>query len=170
MYCTEVQTNVLAFRAKPSSAGQWKSWQERVHGRSTATGSRERPRIAALSGSLRKAPGSAGGYLLLGILYESLVHPITIISTLPSAGLGALLLLMAAGFDLSVIAIVGTGGPIVGNAPSGTACGRPRLATCAGIGAGSRTARRARIRSRAKSCGRCVGSNVRALRRAIVDP
>jgi multidrug efflux pump subunit AcrB len=46
-------------------------------------------------------------YLILGILYESLVHPITIISTLPSAGLGALLLLMAAGFDLTVIAIVG---------------------------------------------------------------
>jgi multidrug efflux pump subunit AcrB len=46
-------------------------------------------------------------YLILGVLYESLVHPITIISTLPSAGLGALLLLMAAGFDLSVIAIVG---------------------------------------------------------------
>jgi multidrug efflux pump subunit AcrB len=46
-------------------------------------------------------------YLILGMLYESLIHPITIISTLPSAGLGALLLLMAAGFDLSVIAIVG---------------------------------------------------------------
>jgi hydrophobe/amphiphile efflux-1 (HAE1) family protein len=46
-------------------------------------------------------------YLILGILYESLIHPITIISTLPSAGLGALLLLMAAHFDLSVIAIVG---------------------------------------------------------------
>jgi HAE1 family hydrophobic/amphiphilic exporter-1 len=46
-------------------------------------------------------------YLILGILYESLVHPITIISTLPSAGLGALLLLMAVHYDLSVIAIVG---------------------------------------------------------------
>ena len=46
-------------------------------------------------------------YLILGVLYESLVHPITIISTLPSAGLGALLLLMAVHFDLSVIAIVG---------------------------------------------------------------
>jgi hydrophobe/amphiphile efflux-1 (HAE1) family protein len=46
-------------------------------------------------------------YLILGVLYESLIHPITIISTLPSAGLGALLLLMAAHFDLSVIAIVG---------------------------------------------------------------
>ena len=40
-------------------------------------------------------------------MYESLIHPITIISTLPSAGLGALLLLMAAHLDLSVIAIVG---------------------------------------------------------------
>jgi hydrophobe/amphiphile efflux-1 (HAE1) family protein len=46
-------------------------------------------------------------YLILGILYESLVHPVTILSTLPAAGLGALLLLMAAHFDLSVIAIVG---------------------------------------------------------------
>ena len=46
-------------------------------------------------------------YLILGILYESLIHPVTIISTLPAAGLGALLLLMAAHFDLSAIAIVG---------------------------------------------------------------
>jgi hydrophobe/amphiphile efflux-1 (HAE1) family protein len=46
-------------------------------------------------------------YIILGVLYESLLHPITIISTLPSAGLGALLLLMAVHYDLSVIAIVG---------------------------------------------------------------
>ena len=46
-------------------------------------------------------------YLILGVLYESLIHPLTIISTLPSAGLGALLLLMAVHLDLSVIAIVG---------------------------------------------------------------
>jgi hydrophobe/amphiphile efflux-1 (HAE1) family protein len=46
-------------------------------------------------------------YLILGVLYESIIHPITIISTLPSAGVGALLLLLAAHFDLSVIAIVG---------------------------------------------------------------
>jgi HAE1 family hydrophobic/amphiphilic exporter-1 len=46
-------------------------------------------------------------YLILGILYESLIHPITIISTLPSAGVGALLLLMAVHMDLSVIGIVG---------------------------------------------------------------
>ena len=46
-------------------------------------------------------------YLILGMLYESTIHPITILSTLPSAGIGALLLLMAVHFDLSVIAIVG---------------------------------------------------------------
>jgi HAE1 family hydrophobic/amphiphilic exporter-1 len=46
-------------------------------------------------------------YIILGVLYESMVHPITIISTLPSAGLGALLMLMAVHIDLSVIAIVG---------------------------------------------------------------
>ena len=46
-------------------------------------------------------------YIVLGVLYESLIHPLTIISTLPSAGLGALLLLMAVHYDLSVIAIVG---------------------------------------------------------------
>ena len=46
-------------------------------------------------------------YLILGILYESTIHPITILSTLPGAGIGAVLMLMAFGFDLSVIAIVG---------------------------------------------------------------
>jgi multidrug efflux pump len=46
-------------------------------------------------------------YLVLGILYESVVHPITILSTLPSAGVGALLALMLTKMDLSVIAIIG---------------------------------------------------------------
>jgi len=46
-------------------------------------------------------------YIILGVLYESLIHPITIISTLPSAGVGALLMLIAFHFDLSVIAIIG---------------------------------------------------------------
>ncbi len=46
-------------------------------------------------------------YLILGILYESLIHPITILSTLPSAALGALLALKAAGLELSLIAIIG---------------------------------------------------------------
>jgi multidrug efflux pump len=49
----------------------------------------------------------AAVYLMLGILYESYVHPITILSTLPSAGVGALLALMLTHTDLSVIAIIG---------------------------------------------------------------
>jgi hydrophobe/amphiphile efflux-1 (HAE1) family protein len=46
-------------------------------------------------------------YIILGILYESYVHPLTILSTLPSAGVGALLMLMVSGYDLSVIALIG---------------------------------------------------------------
>jgi HAE1 family hydrophobic/amphiphilic exporter-1 len=46
-------------------------------------------------------------YIILGVLYENVIHPITILSTLPSAGIGALLLLMARNIDLSVMAILG---------------------------------------------------------------
>ena len=46
-------------------------------------------------------------YIVLGVLYESFIHPITILSTLPSAGVGALLALMLFGQDLSVIALIG---------------------------------------------------------------
>ncbi len=46
-------------------------------------------------------------YIVLGILYESYIHPITILSTLPSAGVGAILALLACGTDLSVIALIG---------------------------------------------------------------
>jgi len=46
-------------------------------------------------------------YIVLGVLYESYIHPITILSALPSAGVGALLALMLLHYDLSVIAIVG---------------------------------------------------------------
>src|SRR5262249_19800496 len=46
-------------------------------------------------------------YVVLGVLYESYIHPLTILSTLPSAGIGALLALRAGGFDLSVIGIIG---------------------------------------------------------------
>jgi multidrug efflux pump len=46
-------------------------------------------------------------YIVLGILYESLVHPLTILSTLPSAGVGALAALMIFHYDLSVIALIG---------------------------------------------------------------
>ena len=66
----------------------------------------------AFGASLKSTPILIGAalfviYLILGMLYESVIHPITIISTLPSAGVGALLLLMAAHYDLTVIAIVG---------------------------------------------------------------
>jgi HAE1 family hydrophobic/amphiphilic exporter-1 len=46
-------------------------------------------------------------YIVLGLLYESYIHPLTILSTLPAAGVGALLILMGSGFDLSVIALIG---------------------------------------------------------------
>jgi multidrug efflux pump len=46
-------------------------------------------------------------YIVLGILYESFIHPITILSTLPSAGAGALLALMALGYEFSLIALIG---------------------------------------------------------------
>ncbi len=46
-------------------------------------------------------------YIVLGVLYESFIHPVTILSTLPSAGIGALLALLATGQDLSLVALVG---------------------------------------------------------------
>ena len=46
-------------------------------------------------------------YIVLGVLYESYIHPITILSTLPSAGVGALLALMVSGNDLGIIAVIG---------------------------------------------------------------
>ena len=46
-------------------------------------------------------------YLILGILYESYIHPLTILSTLPSAGAGALATLMLFGFDFSLVAMIG---------------------------------------------------------------
>ena len=46
-------------------------------------------------------------YIVLGVLYESYIHPITILSTLPSAGLGALLALLLCKVDLSIVSIIG---------------------------------------------------------------
>ncbi|HEY0913432.1 MAG TPA: multidrug efflux RND transporter permease subunit [Solimonas sp.] len=46
-------------------------------------------------------------YIILGVLYESFVHPLTILSTLPSAGIGAILMLWAFGFDFSIMAMIG---------------------------------------------------------------
>ncbi|WP_295521995.1 efflux RND transporter permease subunit, partial [uncultured Pseudacidovorax sp.] len=66
----------------------------------------------AFSASLRTQPylilaALIAVYIVLGLLYESYIHPLTILSTLPSAGVGALLILMAGGYDLSVIALIG---------------------------------------------------------------
>ena len=46
-------------------------------------------------------------YIVLGVLYESYIHPVTILSTLPSAGVGALLALMLSGNDLGIVAMIG---------------------------------------------------------------
>ena len=46
-------------------------------------------------------------YIILGVLYESFIHPLTILSTLPSAGAGALAILMLFGFDFCLIALIG---------------------------------------------------------------
>jgi multidrug efflux pump len=46
-------------------------------------------------------------YIVLGVLYESYIHPVTILSTLPSAGVGALLALIIAGDNLDIVAIIG---------------------------------------------------------------
>src|SRR5678815_5190276 len=46
-------------------------------------------------------------YIVLGVLYESLIHPITIFSTLPSAGVGALLALLILRIDLTIMALIG---------------------------------------------------------------
>ena len=66
----------------------------------------------AFQASLSSTPALIGAaiivvYLILGILYESYIHPLTILSTLPSAGVGALLALRAGAMDLSVIGIIG---------------------------------------------------------------
>jgi NodT family efflux transporter outer membrane factor (OMF) lipoprotein len=71
------------------------------------------------TGSAGKSAAGAGGalllivaslgtvYVVLGMLYESYVHPITILSTLPSAGIGAIVALMLAGMELTIIALIG---------------------------------------------------------------
>ncbi|MFG1184481.1 multidrug efflux RND transporter permease subunit [Xanthobacter aminoxidans] len=66
----------------------------------------------AFQNSLRSQPylilaAIVAVYIILGVLYESFIHPLTILSSLPSAGVGALLVLYVAGYDLSVIALIG---------------------------------------------------------------
>src|SRR5207244_7998682 len=77
----------------------------RIHGRFSGT-------LQAFQESLANTPlliitALAAVYIVLGILYESYIHPITILSTLPSAGVGAVLALLLFKTDLSVIALIG---------------------------------------------------------------
>ena len=67
---------------------------------------------AEFRGALQKEPALILSaiivvYIVLGVLYESYIHPITILSTLPSAGVGALLALLLFGYDLSLISLIG---------------------------------------------------------------
>src|SRR5437773_4595209 len=77
----------------------------RIHGSYSGT-------LQAFQSSLANTPfliitALAAVYIVLGILYESFIHPITILSTLPSAGVGAVLALLVFKTDLSVIALIG---------------------------------------------------------------
>ncbi|MEE3623995.1 efflux RND transporter permease subunit [Nitrospirillum sp. BR 11752] len=72
--------------------------------------------LSGVAGEFRSSLGSQAGlvlaalvtvYIVLGVLYESYIHPVTILSTLPSAGVGALLALMLTGHDLNLISLIG---------------------------------------------------------------
>src|SRR5262249_41058898 len=85
---------------------------EREMGRPTSLVGTFQGTAQAFQSSLSTQPYLIGAalivvYLILGMLYESYIHPLTILSTLPSAGVRALLILMAFGYDLSVIALIG---------------------------------------------------------------
>ena len=77
--------------------------------RSTFTGSAAKSKSDSgnASGLLMIVGALAAVYFVLGVLYESYLHPLTILSTLPSAGIGAIVALMAARMELSVIALIG---------------------------------------------------------------
>src|SRR6185436_9389618 len=64
-------------------------------------------RAALASEPLLILAALAAVYIVLGVLYESYIHPLTILSTLPSAGVGAILALLVSGTELSVIALIG---------------------------------------------------------------
>jgi hydrophobe/amphiphile efflux-1 (HAE1) family protein len=106
----------LSFNLAPGvSLGQAKPVIEQaerdIHMQGTVTGSFQGT-AQVFQSSLSTLPLLLGAalvavYVVLGMLYESLIHPITIISTLPSAGLGALLALILTGYDLSLVSFIG---------------------------------------------------------------
>jgi multidrug efflux pump subunit AcrB len=76
-----------------------------IHG--TFTGTAQAYQSSLASQPLLILAALATVYIVLGILYESYIHPLTILSTLPSAGVGALLALLLCGMELNVIALIG---------------------------------------------------------------
>jgi multidrug efflux pump len=76
-----------------------------IHGRFTGTAQAFQAALA--NQPLLIVTALIAVYIVLGVLYESLIHPFTILSTLPSAGVGAVCALMIFGMDLSVIALIG---------------------------------------------------------------
>ncbi|GLU32519.1 MdtB/MuxB family multidrug efflux RND transporter permease subunit [Trinickia caryophylli] len=92
---------VKAIRAAETAIGLPASFQTRFQGAALAF-------QASLSNELFLILAAiVTMYIVLGVLYESFIHPITILSTLPSAGVGALLALMISGHDLDIIGIIG---------------------------------------------------------------
>ena len=111
-----------SFPRSPSASTSrkgWRSVRRPMRCRRRWSNSERRPRWTRVQGTAQAFQQSLGTvpllilaalvvvYLILGILYESYIHPITILSTLPSAGVGALAILMMFGFDFSLIALIG---------------------------------------------------------------
>ncbi len=107
----------LSFNLSPKvalgDAVRWRSRRRSADGQQAARlSARSRATAQAFQDSLCTQPylilaAIVAVYIILGMLYESYIHPITILSTLPSAGVGALLILVVSGFDLSVMAMIG---------------------------------------------------------------
>jgi multidrug efflux pump subunit AcrB len=106
----------LSFNVAPGVAlgeavAQIQNLQDQLHTPQTLQGSFQ-GNAQAFQSSLASTPILIAAavlvmYIVLGMLYESYIHPITILSALPSAGVGALIMLMAFGYDLSIIALIG---------------------------------------------------------------
>ena len=107
----------ISFNLAPGySLGRRGHGDRRRQGRDRHAGQYQRPRSRAppqaFQASLSNEPllilaALVTVYIVLGVLYESYIHPITILSTLPSAGVGAILALLICGNDLNVIALIG---------------------------------------------------------------
>ena len=96
-----------ATRSTPIEAGHRTSWACRPASSGSFQGTAQAFQASLANEPLLILAALVTVYIVLGVLYESYIHPITILSTLPSAGVGALLALMLCRTDLSVIALIG---------------------------------------------------------------